>query len=70
MLSHVKPEDLLDAADFRRWKKIQEKLQGSEMEEKASSIDSAIKMKETHFEAISAHAWTHIFSQLIKVKNP
>ena len=68
MMSHVKPEDLLDAEDFRLWKKIQSKFQGSEVEEQVSSEDSFIEMKkETLFEAVSAHAWTHILSQLVKV---
>ena len=67
MLSPVKPEDLLDAADYRRWQKIQRKLQGTEEEEKLSNDGSSYNMEEAHFEACSTQAWTHILSQLVKV---
>lgn len=70
MMSHVKPEDLLDAADYRRWQKIQRKLQGTEEEEeeeKLSNDGSSYNMEEAHFEACSTQAWTHILSQLVKV---
>ena len=67
MLSHVKAEDLLDLADFRLWGKVQEKVSGSELKEEGTNDGSAVQIAETRFEAISAHAWTHVFSQLIKV---
>ena len=67
MLSHVKAEDLLDLADFRLWGKVREKVLGSELKEEEPSDGSAVQIAETRFEAISAHAWTHVFSQLIKV---
>ena len=67
MLSHVKAEDLLDFADFRHWRKVQEIVQSSELKEGGPREGSAVQITETRFEAISAHAWTHIFSQLIKV---
>ena len=66
MLSHVKPEDLLDATDYQRWQKIPRKLQGTEGDDLPSD-SSPIKMEEAQFEAKSAQAWTHILSQLIKV---
>ena len=66
MLSHVKPEDLLDAADYRRWKKLQRNLQGSN-EEDLSLDSSSSELEEVEFEARSAQAWTHILSQLVKV---
>lgn len=66
MLSHVKPEDLLDAADYQRWRKIQTKLQGKD-EEELSNDGSTSKMEEAQFEATSAQAWTHILTQLVKV---
>ena len=66
MLSHVKPEDLLDAADYRRWKKLQRNLQGSS-EEDLHLDSSSSELEEVEFEARSAQAWTHILSQLVKV---
>jgi len=66
MLSHVKPEDLLDAADYRRWQKIQGKLQGLEEEDLANDSGTS-KMEEAEFEAVSSQAWTHILSQIVKV---
>ena len=66
MLSHVKPEDLLDYADYRRWQKIHRKLTGTN-EEDSLSDNSASKFELAEFEAISAQAWTHILCQLIKV---
>ena len=66
MLSHVKPEDLLDAADYRCWKKLQRNLQGSN-EEELRLDSSSSELEEVEFEARSAQAWTHILSQLVKV---
>jgi len=66
MLSHVKPEDLLDYADYRRWQKIHRKLTGTS-EEDFLSDSGASKFELAQFEAISAQAWTHILCQLIKV---
>lgn len=66
MLCHVKPEDLLDYADYRRWQKIHRKLTGTS-EEDFLSDSGASKFELAQFEAISAQAWTHILCQLIKV---
>lgn len=66
MLCHVKPEDLLDYADYRRWQKIHRKLTGTN-EEDFRSDSGASKFELAQFEAISAQAWTHILCQLIKV---
>ena len=66
MMSHVKPEHLLDYADYRRWQKIHRKLTGTN-EEDSLSDNSASKFELAQFEAISAQAWTHILCQLIKV---
>ena len=68
MVSHVKAEDLLDSADYRRWKKIQRKLRSRGTDEEDSPSDSGTSKIETaQFEAISAQAWTHTLSQLVKV---
>lgn len=66
MLSHVKAEDLLDVDDYRRWQKIQRKLQATEEQDLAND-SSASKMEEAQFEGTSAQAWTHILAQLVKV---
>ena len=68
MLSHIKPEDLLDGADYRRWQKIQRNMQGTEEEEKLSNDGSSYNMEEAYFEASSTQAWTHILLQLVKVR--
>ena len=65
-MSHVKPEHLLDYADYRRWQKIHRKLTGTN-EEDSLSDSSTSKFEFAQFEAISAQAWTHILCQLIKV---
>ena len=67
MLSHVEPEDLLDSADFRRWKKVQRNLQGSADEKEVPRDRSSSTLEEVEFEAKSAQAWTHVLSQLVKV---
>lgn len=66
MMSHVKPEHLLDYTDYRRSQKIHRKLTGTN-EEDFLSDSSASKFELAEFEAISAQAWTHILCQLIKV---
>lgn len=66
MVSHVKPEELLDYADYRRWQKIQRKLTGTD-EEDSPNDSHASKLESAQYEATSAQAWTHILSQLVKV---
>ena len=66
MLSHVKPEDLLDDSDYRRWKKLQRNLQGSDGEDLHLDSSSS-ELEGVEFEARSAQAWIHILSQLVKV---
>lgn len=66
MVSHVKPEDLLDSADYRRWQKIQSNLTGVD-EEHSPSDSGSSNLEIAQFEATSAQAWTHILSQLVKV---
>lgn len=66
MVSHVKPEDLLDTADYIRWHKIHGKLKGMDKED--SSKERGIsKLEVAQFETSSTQAWTHILLQLVKV---
>lgn len=67
-MSHVKPEHLLDYADYCRWQKIHRKL--TETNEEDSLSDSGVsKFELAQFEAMSVQAWTHILCQLIKVRH-
>ena len=66
MVSHVKPEDLLDTADYICWHKIHGKLKGMDKED--SSKERGIsKLEVAQFETSSTQAWTHILLQLVKV---
>lgn len=65
-MAHLKPEDLLDSADYRRWQKIQRKLTGTDEEDSPNDSENS-KLEIVQFEANSTQAWTHILSQLVKV---
>ena len=68
-MANVKPEYLLDAADYRRWRNLQRKgTSGEEAQPPGRLSTRELRREALKYEAVSRWSWTDLLCQLAKVK--